>query len=105
MQSENIHIDCLLVDSENPRFEPVSDTQAAIDLMVAKRGTEVYNLAKDIVVNGLNPSSLVMVVRKGNKYLPVDGNRRIVALKLLQEPDLCQDLKMAEKFRDLKLNT
>lgn len=103
MQKRRIPIKQLLVNHENPRFEPVKTEQKAIDLMMSEVGDKVFNLAKDIAEHDINPSRSLMVVEVGNSmFVPVDGNRRVVALKLLHQPDLAKDPKFRERFIELK---
>jgi len=103
MTKKTIPITKLLVNPENPRFEPVKNTTDAIDLMISKAGTNVFNLAKDIAQHGLNPSKSLMVIEaEDGHFLPLEGNRRVVALKLLHNPEQTTDQKISNKFRELK---
>jgi hypothetical protein len=103
MDKKDLSITQLLVNHENPRFEPVENESEAIDLMMTEAGSEVLNLAKDIAYHGLNPSKRLMVIEQGKgKFLPLEGNRRIVALKLLHRPDLAKDQQYKQKFEQLK---
>lgn len=103
MQKKIIKIEKLLVNPENPRFEPVDNQAEALELMLSKAGNEVINLARDISHNGLNPSKRLMVIPvKGNKYLPLEGNRRIVAVKILFNPRLVKNEIFREKIQKIK---
>ena len=103
MNKKYISIEKLVVNSENPRFEPVKNQQAAMDLMLNEVGKEVLNLAEDIAKHGLNPSKSLMVVEiEKDHFLPLEGNRRVVALKLLHNPELATDKKIVESFKTLK---
>jgi len=103
MYKKIIPIESLLVNPENPRFEPVKNQQEAINTMLSKAGNTVFNLAKDIAQHGLNPSKSLMVVEVENgQYLPLEGNRRVVALKLLHNPEQTSDIKFLNQFRELK---
>jgi len=103
MYKKPIPISKILVNTENPRFEPVNGQQAALDLMLEKAGKAVLNLAKDIAQHGLNPSKRLMVIeQKDGNFLPLEGNRRIVALKLLHNPDEATDKNFANKFKEFK---
>lgn len=103
MDKKTIPITKLLVNPENPRFEPVKSQTDAIDLMITKAGTNVFNLAKDIAQHGLNPSKSLMVVpAEDGHFLPLEGNRRVVALKLLHNPEQTTDQKIGNKFKELK---
>lgn len=103
MTKTTIPITKLLVNPENPRFEPVKNQTDAIDLMISKAGTNVFNLAKDIAQHGLNPSKSLMVIpAEDGQFLPLEGNRRVVALKLLHNPEQTTDQKISNKFKELK---
>jgi len=102
MTKRHIPIEKLLVNPENPRFEPVKNQQEAINLMVSQAGKTIINLGKDIAQHGLNPSKSLMVVETDNGfYLPLEGNRRIVALKLLHNPDQTTNKKLVDYFKEL----
>lgn len=103
MTKTTIPITKLLVNPENPRFEPVKNQTDAIDLMISKAGVNVFNLAKDIAQHGLNPSKSLMVIpAEDGQFLPLEGNRRVVALKLLHNPEQTTDQKISNKFKELK---
>lgn len=103
MEPQSLSIWQLLVNHENPRFEPVKNQTEAIDLMLQGRGgNEVLRLAVDIAHSSVNPTRSLMVIRVGEKYLVLDGNRRITALKLLHRPGLTKILRFREKFAELK---
>ncbi len=106
MKKITIPLNQLLVNHQNPRFEPVKSELQAIDLMISKIGVKIYNLAKDIAEHGLNPSKRLMVINvDDNKYVSLEGNRRLVALKLLHQPDLIKDDQLRQKFVELKMNS
>ncbi|MCG8541130.1 MAG: hypothetical protein MJA82_14530 [Clostridia bacterium] len=59
--------------------------------MLNQIGRKIVSLAKDILESNLNPSDLCMVIKNEinpSKYTVLEGNRRIIALKLLHNPDL-----------------
>jgi len=95
----------LTVNIENPRYEMVGNQPEAIGLMVKEQKKKIVNLAEDIVQNGLNPSELPIVApheREKGHFNVLEGNRRVVALKLLHMPDLVKDHKTVyKKIKDL----
>src|SRR5687768_569277 len=104
---EKISVSNLLISTENPRFDIVSNQREAIDVMVDDQGEKLLNLASHIVESGtLNPSELPIVcadeVQK-KKFNVLEGNRRVSALKLLETPDIISDQYRAlrTKFRKL----
>ncbi len=58
--------------------------------LVRLKPRKTLMLAKDIVENGLNPADLPIVMPakdSENRYVVLEGNRRLVALKALENPD------------------
>src|SRR5450759_2195385 len=103
MERKIISIDKLLVNPENPRFEPVKNQKEAIELMLNKVGKKILNLAENIAEFGINPSKRLMVVElEDGFFLPVDGNRRVTALKLLDKPDIAVQKDFVASFRALR---
>lgn len=93
----------ILVNPKNPRFEPVTNQTKAIQLMLTEKESEIKKLAKDIIEKGLNPSkNLIMLQHKNGKFLTMEGNRRIVSLRLLNNPSLTQNVELREFFHKLK---
>lgn len=90
-KTKTIKLIDLQVNTENYRFEPVASQKEAIDLMIENQGLKIYNLAEHIAENGLNPNDKIQVVLSNHdntKYNVVEGNRRTVALKLFNNPDI-----------------
>jgi hypothetical protein len=78
----------LLLNLNNPRFDPVRHQKEAIYAMIEDQKDKLVILAKHIVEYGLNPTDIVLVQPQGNKWLVREGNRRITALKLANKPSL-----------------
>lgn len=112
---KKIKLTSLLVNPENPRFDKVDSQIEAIERMIEDQETtgennKLYNLIKDIVNFGLNPSDLVIVCPapdEENMFTVLEGNRRIIALKLLFNPDLIPDKynSLKKKFKELHERT
>jgi hypothetical protein len=96
----------LFVNTENYRFEPLSSQKEAIDKMIEDQGDKLYSLVDDIVTNGLSPVDLIIVTpnEDSNKYVVLEGNRRITSLKLLNNPTLIDDKysPLRKKFQKLQ---
>lgn len=95
LELDAVSVDRIFLHTMNPRFEPVSTEAEAIEQLC--KFENVYPLAEDIVLNGINPLervALVAIPAKGQaaaarkSFTVVEGNRRICALKLLNDPDL-----------------
>lgn len=88
----------LELDQENARFENtlVSSQREAIQYMLDLPGMaeKIAELASHIAFNGFDPTELPLVIphsTKAKAVVVVEGNRRVLALKLLQNPNLCPD--------------
>lgn len=104
----DVPIDALLLDLENPRHGVLKDQADAMREMIVDQGEKLVNLAKDIVnEEGVNPSDLTMVISEkigSDKYVVVEGNRRLAALKILLNPSLAgvsQKASLRKQFNDL----
>lgn len=93
MAIKGIRLTYLFVNTENYRFEPLTSQKEAIDKMIEDQGEKLYNLASDIMEFGLSPVDLIQVTLSGeeNKYIVLEGNRRVTSLKLLNNPSLIGD--------------
>lgn len=84
----------LLVDAENPRLPLPNLGQREVFQAIAKsQGKKLQSLATDIVEYGLNPSELSIVMPledETNRYVVLEGNRRLTALRGLESPDLLE---------------
>lgn len=90
--NQAIALSDLLIDVENPRIETSLENQReAIRAVAIQQGGKLAALAKDILEYGLNPSEIPIVMPyAGNdgRYVVLEGNRRITALKVLENPEL-----------------
>jgi hypothetical protein len=87
-----IPISDLLLDPRNARLPEEEANQQAVAVALAReQGVRLVNLAGDITREGVDPTTLPAVVATGDqhkRYLVVEGNRRILALKALETPSL-----------------
>lgn len=95
----------LLLDVRNPRFPTVKENQVhAIQGMVEAQGGKILALAEDIQKFGLNPSESFIVVQDSDSgYIVLEGNRRLCAIRLLENP-LISINKYSPKNRGILLN-
>ncbi len=100
--NKEIPIEKLVVNKDNYRFDPVDKPSEAIDLMLEEKGEEVFSLAKHIHEHGLDKakSSRVLELKKG-LFLVLDGNRRVTAIKCLNDPTLVKDTPLRNRFVNL----
>ena len=104
---ESILLSNLGLDSRNPRHKFLESQREIIEWMVSgtgRIGDKLLVLAKDIVQNGLNPAERVMVLKdekKEKQFLVLEGNRRVTALKLLNNPDTAPTKEWQNRFAKL----
>src|SRR4051812_48863538 len=81
----------LLIDAENPRLSTANQGQREAMRALAKHlNRKIVVLAKDIVAFGMDPSNLSIVMPDSDsegRYYVVEGNRRLIALRALENPD------------------
>lgn len=106
MNLKTISVTSLLLDSRNPRVEEGEDSQREVIRAIAfQQKDKLIRLADDIVKNGLNAAELPIVIphpEHERRYVVLEGNRRIAALKLLLQPDIITDAvapKIERAFR------
>lgn len=94
-----IPIDDICVNPANPRHEPVINIEESFimqQLVRTRKDTQaMYKLICDIYDAGWFPQSIVTVTynKKEKKYIAWDGNRRLTALKILQNPQILEYFK------------
>jgi hypothetical protein len=98
----------LLIDAENPRLsQPNTGQREALRAIAQLLKRKLIVLAKDIVNHGINPAKLPIVMPIGDdtkRYVVLEGNRRLAALRLLENPELivgAVDVSVLEDMRKL----
>ncbi|WP_439865239.1 hypothetical protein [Pseudomonas antarctica] len=104
---KNISINSILLDSENARHgEKHSQPEIYKWMTSGSVAQKVLKLAGDIAGKGLSPLDGMGVIpsRDTDKepWIVVEGNRRVAALKFLNNPKLCPDLKLRKQYDQLK---
>ncbi|MCH7736597.1 MAG: hypothetical protein IH872_04255 [Chloroflexi bacterium] len=91
-QPQTIPLADLLADGMNPRLAQTSEGQRdTLRALAAEQGTKLTALARDIIEYGLNPGDpfYVIPLEDGSqRFVVVEGNRRLTALRALDNPDL-----------------
>src|SRR5438552_5014365 len=94
----------LLLDDENPRLpeELKARTQKSLLQWMANEYNTV-EVAQSIAEHGYFDSEPMIAIRRGKKYVVIEGNRRLTALKLLLDDKLrhALDIEEEEKWDDL----
>lgn len=104
-RTKKIKINDLLVNTENYRFDTVVSQREAIEKMLDDQSDNLLNLADHILKNGLNPNDKVEVTASNHdksKFIVLEGNRRTIALKVLNNPDLIEGAKHSSLKRKFK---
>lgn len=88
----DIALSDLIVDERNARLRnPQANEQAALLALAEQQKRRLLNLADDIIKHGLDPTSLAAVVPTDDqkkRYVVIEGNRRVAALKALETPSI-----------------
>lgn len=90
----------LLLDPGNPRMRNAADQKQCIARFIRKP-KPFMSFLRDIAINGLSIEHILVSRNKENKWVVRDGNRRVAALKLLNEPELCPDQVLRQEIRRL----
>lgn len=81
----------LLIDEQNPRIsQPNVGQHKSLQALAHRAPKKLLVLARDILRHGLNPADLPIVMPvKGDpqRYHVLEGNRRLAALKTLENPE------------------
>ncbi len=103
---KQISVSKLLLDLENPRFpREVQGQRAAINLMLEIQEEKIIRLAKDISINGIDPSENLMIYESNEEsgfFIVSEGNRRTTALKLIAQPSLADNDRIRKVFTKIK---
>lgn len=101
---KNRSIKRLHLDLRNPRLgRPSVDTEAdAMDRLLKEFGPKIIGLARSIAEYGLNPTESWAIVHEDGKYVVLEGNRRLVACRLLDNPRKAPDPQTAATFERIK---
>lgn len=105
MTSREISPTSLLLDLENPRLPELPTSQVvALEAMLRLDAEKVVTLAGDISVSGLDPSARIVVMPEkpgGRRFIVLEGNRRLTALRLLASPQSADGFVSAGQLRRL----
>lgn len=85
---ENVSVEDLDLDLRNSRFPRDAQSQDdALHLMMTTAGEDCLQLLRDITRSGqLNSADLSIVVKKGGRFVVLEGNRRLTCLRIWRDP-------------------
>ena len=101
MKYKLLELSKISLDLENPRHAPFENKREAIEYLCKEE--KILALAKDIAKHGLNPLVPIAVVKKDDgSFICAEGNRRICALKLLNNPELAPTNSLKKNFEEAR---
>ncbi|EQB8666590.1 hypothetical protein ACYU0Q_005947, partial [Pseudomonas aeruginosa] len=104
---KKISVNSVLLDPENARHGNKSSQRDIYEWMCGiEIGQKVLKLAVEIAKKGISPLETPGVIPApegaGKKWVVVEGNRRVAALKFLNNPKLCPDPRLRKQYERLK---
>ena len=104
LESKQVSVSNIYLDLNNYRHKPLTSEPAAIAHLLAEQ--DVLPLARHIASKGrISPLELMALVphpKVKNAFITAEGNRRLCALKLLQDPDKADTEANKAIFRELQ---
>ena len=95
-QVTELDVDLLEFDSRNPRLTEFSDSpiQNEMDIIKILWDTEdVQELVMSITSSGFFRHEPLIVVREADKFVVIEGNRRLAAVKVIREPEVARQVR------------
>ena len=87
--TSDIRLEDLLLDEQNPRLPTAVGRRQEQMIQYIARTTSIAEIMSAIAENDYFPGEpLIVIPGAKGKYVTVEGNRRLTALKLLQDPGL-----------------
>ncbi|NSY51421.1 hypothetical protein [Agrobacterium tumefaciens] len=92
MEKLELELTDLLLDLNNPRIGQVATQAEALSAIIDLDSRHFKTMMESIKTHGLDPGDAFYILgEEGNEdYVVVDGNRRLAALKVLNEPNILQ---------------
>lgn len=96
-----ISVKSLRLDVFNPRLsENEGKISQANIINHLIENQNAYALAKTIAIEGYFPNEMPIVCKENNKYIVLEGNRRVTACKVILEPELITSSRKKKILRD-----
>src|ERR1051325_2939268 len=90
-QSKTLPVASLHLDAKNPRLGRETIARAPREIIQHLfEHDKALDVAQSIVARGYFPNEPLLAVREDDRYVVVEGNRRLAALKALKEPGLLE---------------
>jgi len=92
-QLNEIPLDLIFLDPKNPRIpKSLHDQNEHEILKYMIENASLIELIHSIGENSFFPGEPIILVKEGEKYKVIEGNRRVSALKLISNPSLAKGL-------------
>jgi hypothetical protein len=94
-----LRVEHLVLDNDNPRITHSDSQHQALQKVVKDQKTKLVRLAESIVEHGLSPIERLMVMQVSDspkRYIALEGNRRVAALRLLTNPAAMTGIDMPD---------
>jgi hypothetical protein len=97
----NVPINDILLDISNARIRAGQDQNDCISRILRKED-QLFALMQDIAQNGLTTMPILVQPTGDGKWVVKDGNRRVTALKLLNEPEKCPQDRLKSRIQAIR---
>jgi hypothetical protein len=90
-------IEQLLLDTQNPRIGDATSQHDALQKVLDDQEEKLFELAQSIATEGMSPIDRLLVLREksnSNRFVALEGNRRVAALKVLANPAVLTGLNL-----------
>jgi hypothetical protein len=104
LETDALPLSVLDLDPSNPRLPESMQGKTQDELLAFIAGEyHALEIGRSIARHGYFPSEPLIVIKKQDRYTVLEGNRRLVALKLLADPDLASRLELpdAEEWSEI----
>lgn len=99
-----LHVDDLLLDTENPRFGSKSKALSQEDIAIKlEMGYDIITVAESIARNGFFANEPLIVIKSpiDGKYTVIEGNRRFTSLLALTNEEIRSKMYQKERLTEL----
>lgn len=98
----DVSVKDLRLDISNARIRHGADQADCITRIAKGKEDQLVALATDIAENGLSTAPILAKRQADSCFVVWDGNRRVTALKLLDDPTLAPDPALRKRFENIK---
>lgn len=103
MGTKTLKVDELRLDLKNPRIAEASSQRDALQKIIDDQDVKLAALAENIIESGgLNPMDRLLIIAspdEAGKFIVIEGNRRLAAIKVLQNPAVLTGLGVRQSVQ------